>query len=115
MLKQKGKCPVCGAELKYYAISGKIEKTCEHNLRIKPKRNAWISNIFSFVCVIYLLPDLEVKDSLTQIEKIGIQFLYIFVAFAIALIILSVLYKLFGFENLYKIEERNYPKNTRNP
>ncbi|MEF9920794.1 MAG: hypothetical protein RR945_03015 [Erysipelotrichaceae bacterium] len=111
MFIQKTKCPVCGCEIKYHAISGKIEKECDHRLRIKPKLNAWLCNIFAFVSVLFLMPELETHRDYSQLQHLGLEVGYVVVACLLALIIIMILYKLFGFDNLYKVEERKNPIN----
>ncbi|MEG0520045.1 MAG: hypothetical protein RR520_02620 [Erysipelotrichaceae bacterium] len=111
MFTKKTKCPMCGCEVKYHLISGKTEQECDHILRFKPKLNAWLCNIFAFVSVLFLMPELEPNSKLSHLQQLGIEVVYVVVACLLALIIILIVYKLFGFENLYKVEERKNPVN----
>lgn len=106
MLKEKMKCPICGKEFIYNAFNGKIEKTCTHKIRVKAKLNAVICMIFTFMAII--LPFSKMSKPKESNEMI--LFAYAMAALAIALIaaliIIVILYKIFGFENLYKVEAK---------
>ena len=102
MLKFKSHCPNCGADITVDVLRGRIDAPCGHRLRIRAKRNGWISCIFAFFLVVTLSN--YTHSYFVKIPMGG--FLELALAMILILAVVSVLYKIFGFDNVYQVVER---------
>lgn len=102
MLKYKAQCPICQGDITVDVMRGKITAPCGHVLRVRAKQNGWISCIFAFFTAVTVTNFTHVYFVKMSIGSV----LELIVALAIVMIVVSILYAIFGFDNVYRVEER---------
>lgn len=101
MKNSKEKCPVCDKPFHYRVFSGKVDKQCDHNFRVRPKVWTMVMLLFLLIVIQSLAETQTTPENIADGfgEKIGGMFAVVIMALAIYLVIIKIV----GFDRSYKV------------